>query len=139
MYKKKYTKNAARDISAVFFVSLSWVVSAVTISGFYRDHTAPDLTSITQTDQASANGWATIKQLTFEGAEDSSDIVYLTLSDKITGEKYLTDAAVPVVDGKYSYTCTPSIEGDANGRTYVVTVKDRIGTRCILEMTGKKQ
>ena len=118
--------------------SLSWVVSAVTISGFYRDHTAPNLLSVTQTDQASANGWATIKQLTFEGTEDSSDIVYLTISDKLTGEKYLTDAAVPVTNGKYSYTCTPSIEGDINGRTYVVTVKDHIGNTSTKEFVTSR-
>ena len=118
--------------------SLSWVVSAVTISGFYRDHTAPNLLSVTQTDQASANGWATIKQLTFEGTEDSSDIVYLTVSDKVTGEKYVTDAAVPVTNGKYSYTCTPSIEGDINGRTYVVTVKDRIGNTSTKEFVTSR-
>ena len=104
--------------------SLSWVNNAAQISRFYRDHTAPDLTSVTQADQASASGWATIKQLTFKGTENLSDVVYLTVSDKLTGEKYVTDAAVPVTNGKYSYTCTPPIEGDANGRTYVAMVKD---------------
>ena len=118
--------------------ALSWVNNVVVISGFYRDHTAPDLTSITQTDQASANGWATIKQLTFEGTEDFSDIVYLTISDKLTGEKYVTDAAVPVTDGKYSYVCTPSIEGDANGRTYIVTAKDTNGNLSTKEFVISK-
>ena len=51
----------------------------------------------------------------------------MRLEKDTLGEKYLTDAAVPVTNGKYSYTCTPSIEGDINGRTYVVTVKDHIG------------
>ena len=104
--------------------SRSWVNTAVQIGGFYRDHTAPNIASVTQTDQASANGWATIKQLTFEGTEDLSDIVYVTVSDKITGEKYLTDAAVSVVNGQYSYSHILPLEGDANGRTYIVSVRD---------------
>lgn len=137
-----YSKNTAMAIWSYDNITingaLSWVNNAAVISGFYRDHTAPDLISITQTDQASTNGWATIKQLTFEGTEDFSDIVYLTISDKLTGEKYVTDAAVPVTDGKYSYVCTPLIEGDTNGRTYVVTAKDRIGNTSTKEFIISK-
>lgn len=104
----------------------------------WQDHQAPAQNDIIQKDQTSANGWATIKQLTLSGTENLSDIVYLTISDKATGEKYVTDAAVPVTDGKYSYTCTPSIEGDANGRTYVVTAKDRIGNTSTKEFIVSK-
>ena len=109
---------------------ISWTV--------WRDHQAPVQNDVIQKDQASANGWATIKQLTLSGTENLSDIVYLTISDKVTGEKYVTDAAVPVTDGKYSYTCTPSIEGDINGRTYVVTAKDRIGNTSTKEFVTSK-
>ena len=105
---------------------------------YYGDITAPIQNDAVQKDQASANGWATIKQLTLTGTEDTSDTVWLTITDKATGEKYLTDAAVSVVDGKYSYTCTPSIEGDANGRTYVVTAKDRIGNTSTKEFVVSK-
>ena len=105
---------------------------------YYGDITAPIQNDAVQKDQASANGWATIKQLTLTGTEDTSDTVWLTITDKATGEKYLTDAAVSVVDGKYSYTCTPSIEGDANGRTYVVTAKDRIGNTSTKEFVISK-
>ena len=104
----------------------------------WYDHQAPVQNDVIQKDQASANGWATIKQLTLSGTENNSDIVYLTVSDKATGEKYVTDAAVPVTDGKYSYTCTPSIEGDTNGRTYVVTAKDRIGNTSTKEFVVSK-
>ena len=113
--------------------SLSWVNGAAYATDFYRDHQAPVQNDVVQKDQASANGWATIKQLTLTGTENASDTIWLTIADKITGEKYVTDAAVPVADGKYSYTCTPSIEGDANGRTYVVTAKDANGN------TSKKE
>ena len=109
---------------------ISWTV--------WQDHQAPVQNDVVQKDQASANGWATIKQLTLSGTENLSDIVYLTVSDKATGEKYVTDAAVPVTDGKYSYTCTPSIEGDTNGRTYVVTAKDRIGNISTKEFVVSK-
>ena len=123
-----YSKNTASASWAYDNLTIdgsrSWVNTAVQIGGFYRDHTAPNITSVTQTDQAAANGWATIKQLTFEGTEDLSDIVYLTIADKLTGEKYLTDAAVSVVNGQYSYSHILPLEGDANGRTYIVSVRD---------------
>ena len=104
----------------------------------WYDHQAPVQNDVIQKDQASANGWATIKQLTLSGTENNSDIVYLTVSDKATGEKYVTDAAVSVVNGKYSYICTPSIEGDANGRTYVVTAKDSMDNTSTKEFIVSK-
>ena len=124
--------------SAKGTATVGWIYNNVSVNGVvcftqddsvtvWKDHVAPVQDDVIQEDQASANGWATIKRLTLSGTENMSDIVYLTVSDKITGEKYVTDAAVSVTDGKYSYTCTPPIEADANGRTYVVTAKDRIG------------
>ena len=104
----------------------------------WQDHQAPIQNDVIQKDQASANGWATIKQLTLSGTENLSDIVYLTVSDKLTGEKYVTNAAVPVTDGKYSYTCTPSIEGDANGHIYVATAKDVNGNTSTKEFVVSK-
>lgn len=137
-YTLKYTFEATRNSKITSNVGNS--EGMVKINGYttwtnswgigwtvWQDHQVPVQNDVIQEDQASANGWATIKQLTLSGTENMSDIVYLTVSDKITGEKYVTDAAVSVTDGKYSYTCTPPIEADANGRTYVVTAKDRIG------------
>lgn len=137
-YTLKYTFEATRNSKITSNVGNS--ASMVKINGYntwteswgigwtvWQDHVSPVQNDVIQEDQASANGWATIKQLTLSGTENMSDIVYLTVFDKITGEKYVTDAAVSVTDGKYSYTCTPPIEADANGRTYVVTAKDRIG------------
>ena len=129
--------------------SVDWMYNNVAVNGVtcfihtsaitvWQDHQAPVQNDVIQKDQASANGWATIKQLTLSGTENLSDIVYLTVSDKATGEKYVTNAAVSVVDGKYSYTCTPSIEGDTNGRTYVVTAKDRIGNTSTKEFIVSK-
>lgn len=123
------------DNVAVNGVTCVVYTSAITV---WKDHQAPVQNEVIQKDQASANGWATIKQLTLSGTENLSDIVYLTVSDKATGEKYVTDAAVSVVDGKYSYTCTPSVEGDTNGRTYVVTAKDRIGNTSTKEFIISK-
>lgn len=104
----------------------------------WKDHVAPIQNEIVQKDQSSANGWATIKELTLSGTEETSDVVRLTISDKITGEKYLTNAVVPVIDDKYSYTCTPPIEGDASGRTYVVTAADRNGNTSTKEFVVSK-
>ena len=130
-------------------VSVGWIYNNVAVNDVkcfvhttpitvWQDHQAPVQNDIIQKDQTSANGWATIKQLTLSGTENLSDIVYLTISDKVTGEKYVTNAAVPVTDDKYSYNCTPSIEGDANGRTYVVTAKDRIGNTSTKEFIVSK-
>ena len=105
---------------------------------YWSDIEAPVVNTIDQKDQASANGWATIKQLIISGTENTSDTVWITVSDKLTGEKYVTNAAVNVVDGKYSYTCTPPIEGDASGRTYVVTATDRIENSSTKEFTVSK-
>ena len=129
--------------------TVGWIYNNISVNGVvcftqddsvavWKDHQAPVQNDVIQKEQASANGWATIKQLTLSGTEDFSDMVYLTVSDKATGEKYVTDAAVPVTDGKYSYTCTPSIEGDANGRAYVVTAKDRIGNTSTKEFIVSK-
>lgn len=104
----------------------------------WQDHVAPVQNEVIQKDQASANGWATIKQLTISGTENLSDIVYITISDKETGEKYVTNASTNVIDNKFSYVCTPAIEGDASGRTYVVTVTDRIGNASTKEFIVEK-
>lgn len=134
--------NEKADVKWVYDnIKINGVVCFVTNSfsvTVWRDHQAPIQNDIIQKDQASANGWATIKQLTLSGTEDFSDIVYLTVSDKATGEKYVTNAAVPVTDGKYSYTCAPSIEGDTNGRTYVVTARDYIGNSSTKEFVISK-
>lgn len=126
--------NKSGKASSYYYVETNHIINGTRCQDegspnftIYYDHVAPVQDDVIQEDQASANGWATIKQLTLSGTENASDTVYLTVSDKITGEKYVTDAAVSVTDGKYSYTCTPPIEADANGRTYVVTAKDRIG------------
>lgn len=112
------------------FPAISWTI--------WQDHVAPIQNEVIQKDQASANGWATIKQLTISGTENLSDIVYITISDKETGEKYVTNASTNVVDNKFSYVCTPAIEGDTSGRTYVVTVTDRIGNVSTKEFTVAK-
>ena len=135
--KKPYVSYYNLDC---FSVNINGVRIRTEHYGFYLnpDITAPVQNEVIQKEQASANGWATIKQLTLSGTENLSNIVYLTVSDKATGEKYVTDAAVPVTDGKYSYTCTPSVEGDTNGRTYVVTAKDRIGNTSTKEFVVSK-
>ena len=126
--------NKSGKASSYYYVATNHIINGTRCQDegspnftIHYDHVAPVQDDVIQEDQASANGWATIKQLTLSGTENASDTVYLTVFDKITGEKYVTDAAVSVTDGKYSYTCTPPIEADANGRTYVVTAKDRMG------------
>ena len=116
----------------------AYVDTGIAPHTIWQDHVAPIQNEVIQKDQASANGWATIKQLTISGTENLSDIVYITISDKETGEKYVTNASTNVIDNKFSYVCTPVIEGDASGRTYVVTVTDRIGNASTKEFIVEK-
>ena len=101
------------------------------------DHTAPAISDIIQTSQTSANGWATIKQLTISGTEASAG-VKITVKDKTTGEVFLNNAYVTTTDGKYSYSSTLPLEGDANGRTYVCSVTDVNGNTSTKEFVVSK-
>ena len=101
------------------------------------DHTAPIISDIVQTSQTSANGWATIKQLTVSGTEASAG-VKITIKDKATGEVFLNNAYATTTDGKYSYSSTLPLEGDENGRTYVCSVTDVNGNTSTKEFVVSK-
>lgn len=88
------------------------------------DREAPIISEIKQTDQASSNGWATIKQLNISGTENATKYVTLSISDKATGKKLVDAAKLVVSNNSWSYECTPPLEGDANGRTYICKVTD---------------
>lgn len=88
------------------------------------DREAPIISEIKQTDQASSNGWATIKQLNISGTENATKYVTLSISDKTTGKKLVDAAKLVVSNNSWSYECTPPLEGDVNGRTYICKVTD---------------
>ena len=96
------------------------------IFSLIQDKTAPTVTEVKQKDQKMCNDWATIKELTINGTEDLSDIVTITIKDKQTGDVIVDKAVADVKDGKYSYKCTPPLEGPVEGRKYVVTVVDQV-------------
>lgn len=102
---------------------------------FWMDHTAPIVSNIKQTDQKSYNGYATIKQLDISGTEDYANQITLSISDKATGKVMVDKAKIPVTDNKWSYTCTPPLEADENGRTYVVRTEDVNGNVSTKEFT----
>lgn len=102
---------------------------------FWMDHTAPIVSDIKQTDQKSYNGYATIKQLDISGTEDYANQITLSISDKATGKVMVDKAKIPVTDNKWSYTCTPPLEADENGRTYVVRTEDVNGNVSTKEFT----
>lgn len=97
----------------------------------WYDHFKPSITNVTEVNQAYSNGWATIKQLTITGRDESSNIAYITLKDKLTGRVYLSKAAATAkVVGdhtEFTYVCTPNIEAPAEGRTYILICEDRLG------------
>ena len=90
----------------------------------WMDHTAPAVTNIVQTDQTSHDSWATAKRLDISGTEDCADIVVLSIIDKTTQHVVVNDAKIGVTDKKWSYTCTPDLEGGESGRTYTIRTKD---------------
>lgn len=93
----------------------------------WQDHEAPIVDRVKQVNQATSGEWATIKELTIEGRENLSKIVTISIKDKQTGEIIIDKAKTNVVNGKYTYQCTPAIEGPAEGRDYIVEVSDQIG------------
>ena len=111
----------------------------VTNFELWQDHTPPTITNITQVDQASSNGWATIREVTVEGTENLSNVVYITIKDKESGTIYVNNAATSVTSNAYSYSCTPSIEGDILGRAYVVEVRDIIGKTGITDNVASQE
>lgn len=116
----------------------SWVNSVVGIGGFYRDHQAPVIENITQTDQQSLNGWATIKQIGISGIEESSEVIGLSIIDKQTGKKLVDGAVVSVNNQKWTYTCTPALEGSKIGHVYTVKVIDRLSNVVTKDFTVYK-
>ena len=90
----------------------------------WMDHTAPVVTNIVQTDQTSHDGWATARRLDISGTEDYADIVVLSIIDKTTQHVVVNDAKIGVTDKKWSYTCTPDLEGGKSGRTYTIRTED---------------
>ena len=90
----------------------------------YRDHTAPVISTVDQTNQTEKDGWATIKKLDISGTEENSSYVHLSIEDPLTGEVLVEDATVSVVDGKWSYSCTPPIEANEDGHDFTVKVYD---------------
>ncbi|MBQ8044629.1 MAG: hypothetical protein IJ272_10895, partial [Clostridia bacterium] len=101
----------------------------------WQDHTKPEVTEVKQVDQKLHNTWATIKELTINGNEDLSANVTLTITDPATGDIIVDKAKTTVVNGKYSYKCTPPLEGPAEGRKYKLTVTDEVGNVTDKEFT----
>ena len=93
----------------------------------WQDHTAPEVSEVKQVDQKTYNNWATIKELTVSGKEDLSKIVTISILDKQTKDVIVDKAKTNVVNGTYSYKCTPPLEGPETGRAYIAKVEDEIG------------
>lgn len=114
----------------------NWRYECVTVDGYkcyvlddefspcWMDHTAPIISDIKQTDQNSYNEYATIKQLDISGTEDYANQITLSISDKANGKVMVDNAKIPVSNGNWKYTCTPPLEADESGRTYVVRIED---------------
>ena len=114
----------------------AWRYNNVKVNGYYcyviedamfsiwMDHTAPAVTNIVQTNQTSHDGWATAKRLDISGTEDYADIVDLSIIDKTTQHVIVSNAKIGVTDKKWSYTCTPDLEGGKTGRVYTIKTED---------------
>lgn len=93
----------------------------------WQDHTKPEVNEVKQVDQKTHRNWATIKELTISGKENLSKIVTISILDKQTKDVIVNKAKTTVKDGKYTYKCTPPLEGPETGRDYILKVEDEIG------------
>ena len=93
----------------------------------WQDQKAPEVDEVKQVDQKTCGEWATIKELTISGKEDLSKIVTISIIDKESGDKIVDKAQTDVKDDKFSYKCTPPLEGPVEGRSYILKVEDEIG------------
>lgn len=102
------------------------------------DEDAPVISGITMTPQTSSNGWATISRLDVSGTENYCNMIYLTITNKLSGKVMLNNAAVQVANKKYSYTATPPLEGSEGGTVYTASVKDLYGNISTKDFTVYK-
>lgn len=102
------------------------------------DEDPPVINTVTMTPQTYSNGWATISQFDVSGTENYCNMVYLTITNKLSGKVMLDNAVIQVVDKKYSYSATPQLEGSENGTVYTVSVKDLYGNVSTKDFTVYK-
>ena len=134
--QRKSTYYAVDHYMAANYNNTSIYIDQKTIIfSLVQDKTAPTITEIKQKDQKRCNDWATIKELTINGTEDLSDIVTITIKDKETGDIIVDKATADVKDGKYTYKCTPPLEGPVEGRKYIITVVDQVEHKVDKEFT----
>jgi len=137
-YTGVYTFDPKRQRKCT--VNMGDTQSALTINGekiyidanlfkftIWQDHGKPDVNEVQQKDQKTCGDWATIKELTISGKEDLSKIVTISIIDKESKDVIVDKAQTDVKDGKFTYKCTPPLEGPVEGRSYILKVVDEIG------------
>lgn len=130
-----YQRFSTWSLACTYIINGTSVHNDYPSFDIWYDHEAPVINEIKQTDQASFNGYATIKQLDVTGTDNASKYVDINITDKITGKNMMEKATVNVVNGKWAYTCTPPLEADDNGRTYTLTAIDKIGNSSTQDFT----
>ena len=130
-----YQRFSTWSLACTYIINGTSVHNDYPSFNIWYDHEAPVINEIKQTDQASFNGYATIKQLDVTGTDNASKYVDINITDKITGKNMMEKATVNVVNGKWAYTCTPPLEADDNGRTYTLTAIDKIGNSSTQDFT----
>ena len=118
---KPYMDNVCTQINGIKCYSSGNMLTVA------RDHTAPVISVVNQTDQKTSNGYATIKKLDISGTEDISEYVKLSIIDKATNKAVVNQAMVNVAGKKWAYSCTPPLEAGVEGRTYTVKTEDIVG------------
>ena len=98
------------------------------------ENTAPTITSITQKDLSSANGWSTQKYITITGVENYCQSVKVVIKDAsgntVASGTAATDKTITAnyaLGGKYSFSFTPNIEVGSTGAVYTAQVTDSFG------------
>jgi hypothetical protein len=127
--KNKYYTETYSGITKDLSIWVKYNGMIYRISGTYNDNyksenNPPVITSITQNQIATSNGYATSNEITISGTEDYCSTVSLTLKDK-EGNVYLDNISVSVASKAWSYTFIPDIEANEE-TTFIVTAKDTL-------------
>ena len=101
------------------------------------EKTAPTINQVEQLGLAEKNNWSISKQLTFSGTENFCGTIKLTLKDS-NGNTYLNNISVPVTNKNWTYTCTPDIEANESGKTFIVEIADNYGNKATKTFTVSK-
>ena len=98
------------------------------------ENVKPVVSSVTERDLATSDGWSTSKEITVKGTENYASTVTITVKDA-SGNILIDNATASVTSNSWAYVFNPDIEADANGKKISIIVTDEFGNSTIKEHT----